>query len=823
MMPSSPITPQTIEQQGLGNSAVDELQKESTRLALQKFLEQNVRHATEPVSNEKVYQYRNARLNDLYFRGKQYVQMYMVQGEMKYRVTNNESRVSPNEVLDNPFLYDYIFPLFQSCVLKLASVIGTRAPNLQAAARIPGNQGQIRRSRIAQRFDSYLSGHWNKDAIQPNLYQILALHGTAFGYVHWNTDASRYGQTAQYAPADPGGFVCQNCWSQVPVADAEQAGMACPNCGSQITQDMYQPSIERVQVGQQQIPIGFTPNGAVELRLGSILTVDVPYYMGGIHETPNSTLDSVSYLIEEYETSKWNLLAQYKDYNQELLQHMNESLQPSPLSKASPQLSSNVRQASLSPSGTRALVTGINDLWLHTGVWITEKMYDGLSIQDRSGNLSEIMRQNFPNGAKFCYVNSRLVGIYPEKLTAHWSMCKPGISPGIYGDPIFDDVRQACDVANDALNILVQAMEHSVGEVAYDKGIIDSKYLRDNRAEFGTWLGVVPTSGRALADHFFRIPGATLDESLWNFIQSYMDKVLEAKGIVPSLFGGGSVEQTARGAEIRRNQALAQHVPIWRNMGAFHEAISQNAAMIAAEKSGGKLYLNARSQAEEIDIESIDELLAGGWTYNAEETMPLTPGQRRDWIFDLTNNQAAATLLSLVDPTTGQPIPQNLDKMKEAAAIEDWYIVNMDQYNRAMDVVHQLLQQPPVQMPDPMTGAIMSQPAIPPDPLLFDGPFVINTVRGWMQSDEGREQSEENPSGYAHVRSYLEAWNQFMQQQQAMMMAQQAAVNGPGGPPPGGGGPPPPGGGAGAPPPQQAGSGDELGDQVDAGAAALQA
>lgn len=779
---------------------------------------------------EKLHQYIEARLNNLYFRSKQYLSLSPFASNLDLRPSSDAAALaftSRESQSANPFLYDYILPIFAGDVLKLASVLATRAPNLKAIPYIPGRPLDASLSRVANRGLSYLRSHWDLDAFLNQTVLGLCNSGTQFSYVQWETSNDLYGSTeipgpptTQYIPDHPSYYECFNCGARSSEADHMEFGGRCRQCEAPLGPETLVQSETVTEVLGPPDPAQtiLAPNGAVSLSLESILTVDVPFYV----KSPE--LEDCPWLRREYESLKWSVARRFAVEAPELLTKLSEPSRP-PTETA--RFASDIRQSQYSPSGYRAFYRDPS-LWLTTELWLTPDMYEAIP-KDTSGTLREQIQSAYPNGLRVAFVNSQPVALYGETLRRHWSACKPSLSEGIYGDPLFSGYRQGCEVINTCLNMVIEALEHMPGEVMFDKALLDSQFLEENAPKWGSWIGV-KFDGRSLSDHVARLPGSEIKEGVVNWMEWYFSKLRETVGITPALFGGGGgPEKTARQTEIERNQALQQHLLTWNNIRRFIARTGENGLDLLATKSNGSLFYRTRSTSIP-QIESLPEitlLVTGGFKVFAEESFPQTPGQRSDSMKETLTNPVAPALLSIVrDPNISPNIvPQNLPILHETLGIEGLEMPDLDYFNLLMETIQQLLQAAP--MP-PMLDQFMQPigpptPSIQPDLVVFPNvQFNIDVLGGWYRkelSQTGSGLVQSNEQGLLNVRAYLESWMFIMEQQMMAQAAQQAAMAGAGGlggeggsseesPSPGGGGgreggggsPPPPSPTAGPPP-----------------------
>jgi hypothetical protein len=744
-----------------GSNSSSLLSSESFKLSVAKLLD-TVR-APAQYDWEKLHQYLEVRMNDLYFRGKQYLAMSPFGQFVDLKPSNDPAYLAftSKEAQDaSPFLYDYILPIFRGDVLKLASVVGTRAPNLKATPFIQGKPLQSRTARTANKVLAYLRSHFNLDEFSRNLSLGLLKSGTQFGYVNWNVSRELYGtgqvqgppQIVQVPEHEPY-YQCYRCGETATEAERMEFGGRCKRCEAELGEENLVTAETSVGV-EQPGEMMETVNGAVELTLTSVLTTDVPFHV--------KDMESAPWLKYEFDAYKWALIRKYKGEAPELVGKMNEAPYGATTTE---QWAADIRQAQMNPSGTRAYSRDPN-LWLSTELWITPEMYEAVPV-DQSGNTRQILEEEYPEGVRVCYVNSRPVALYSEKLARHWTSCKPNLSESLFGDPVFSDYRQGVDVLNDSLNMIIEALEHTTGEVVYDSQALSREYLENNAARAGVWLPA-NFQGRSSGDLFYRVPGSEIKEGIIQFVEWYIKQLRESVGITPALFGA-SQAQTAREAEINRNQALQQHLLMYNNMREFLARTMENSIYVLSTHSKGELYYRSRvpGKAQMERVQDLSILQQGGYKVWAEEAFPMTPGQRRDWIGDVLQNPQSYPIVSLVkDPNFPPLVPQNLGRIHESLSLDDWYIEGLDAYNRMLEIIDELLGGEVVQQVDQMTGQPVAMPSMQPDTLLFEPGFAIQVLRGWLHTEDAREAEEIQPGGFENVRAYLEAWMQVEQQQQ---------------------------------------------------------
>lgn len=735
--------------------------------SIESFLTSDIRSQNDP---EKMWQYAQLRRNHFYYTDRQHLQLTQGgMGVLDYKpVSGGMEPRSKN--IDSPF--DYSLNIYKGLIDKFVAVLGSRSPNVQAMARDLGNESQARLKRKADRLAPYLRSHWGMDAFHRHLCLSLAKNGTTFSFARWVTNKQRYGETVlptfdiQDMPMGEAVYQCPRCGTETPEAQASSLGPApmCQGCGSPLGMESLQsaPMVPTpIQTGQQVYE-----NGAVEMTLVTPDAALVPFWIKNLDEAP--------WLLYEYEEDKGKLVQAYPQLRP-MAQSEMDYLDTTPSARYT-------RDVFTSPTG---YVWGRRKgRWLYSRLWLDASTYEVLP-NDQSGNLRQQISEVCPEGTKITRIAGKIIDIQPDNFRRGWAACKPGPSESIYCDPYFNSLIQIQDCINDAENMVVETIERVTPLVGVANDLLDVERFREYANLPGEFVPLLVSAGTDVNKSIIKFPGAEVNPALFNFIDWLLQKGQEITGILPAIFGAGEGTQTAREAEIRRNQALAQLNTVWNEIRGFEARTYENGAYQAAKFSGGKLYSSkgSRDSVEAMEIADIEELLSPGWYYSVEESMPMTPGQRRDQAMEFLNMPPQSMGAVVLDVGN----PANLGGLMEAVGRPDWKIKNLAMRERLLDIIAQLAQQPPTMpppmldpmgMPDPMAPPPMPQPSISPDTFLFDPMIAVETVRDYLLGEQGRELEESNPDGFQNVLLYGQAY--------------MAILNTPPPAPPGGSGGPPP-------------------------------
>jgi DNA-directed RNA polymerase subunit RPC12/RpoP len=648
----------------------------------------------------------------------------------------------------------------------------------------------------------FLRDEWNVDELNQELVRMLCTSGTVFSRLSWEAKGGGYGgegeeggavlnESSERMAPKPGYepyYACQKCGAENSPAEAmeqmeEDQIPRCKECGGELgMQDLVEPDETQVnyeEMYEREVPTNQSPWGCSRLRLATTTTIDLPFH--------TKIIEDADWVKEERYVSKWDVIQAHRaaflrEENKGLLTRLihvagTTATGRSPVSYLGyPPPGAETELRLQHPSGGYSQYLHQRSLALYTEVWLPRKMYEG--IQDSSGDLRNALWNQYPEGCRICYVDGYPVDIVRESIAETITACKPGMDSYLQEDPAFADYRDGMDLICDSVNILVQAAEHSVSEVAFDESILDVEMLRNYAAQHGTYLPVERPDGRALSDSFFRLPGADLDDAIMKFIDFTLTTIRESKGVIPALFGGGDVEPTARGAEIRRNQAMMPHNIMWGNIRRFWGDNYKKGVRMYAVRGSDKLYKRSLGEGadEFITIPNVRELEKGGLVYQIDENYPATPGQRRDWLREILQNSDTHAIFSVVSTETGKVLPQNIPLIHEAIGMDDWYIENLNAYNYIQEQIYRLLDLPPQPEEISPDGQPFQRSPIPIDPNLIDADLAVLLIRDYILSDEGRDYAEDPNSSLSNVTAYLAEWINHLEQEKQKALAEEQAA-----------------------------------------------
>lgn len=694
---------------------------------------------------EKVSQYALLRRNDAFWRGAQYsTPGFLFQGGAATVPVGDTASISSPDVVDEEeaFLDAYNTNIYRSNLRKLIAVIGGRAPNVNGEPRIKDDDLHISRARLAQKVANLYYDIWDSRRLQRRLALSGAKNGTTFLYTPWVVDGVRYGysdipvQEAASVTVGPGSFTCPECGQEGSEEELPGAPI-CPNCGSDLPPESLHEgiSIDSIsQQGSQQYP-----SGNVEIFLESGLTVTTPF---DIMDLPQA-----EWLRYEFETSPGSLYREFPE-----LRKMSAPTGGSSISHSG-DIGRYTRDQLRSFDSAQHY--GRYGRWLMTTFWWRPLMYEYIVDEE----VREFFKTNYPEGSRHVSVNGFLLRVVPERMDDVWAVMVPEEHETMWPSPYMDESIQFNEQISTALNIAVSAAERSVAFNLYDPNVIDGRVANRLGRRFAEWLPANPGSAGNLKEGIRQINPSEMRPEHLQLAQVLREFDRDISGITEILFGGGPPHATLGEAELKRGQALMMLGPFWDATRRVWERAMQNAVLQFARHSDGNFYVPRETGGEEaIPIsEDLGQLLEGGWLFHADESMPMTAGQRRAYLL---------SLLQTVPPELIDQMqlfhPSNANVFADILAMpggEGW---QSKMRTALLDVMRRLAAEEPTFEPDPFTGDLVPAPSIPPDKFLFDPAIASAVVPEWLLTP-GADRPPEGSPGWQNVYLYGRAYFDMMQ------------------------------------------------------------
>jgi len=521
----------------------------------------------------------------------------------------------------------------------------------------------------------------------------------------------------------------------------EQPQDNCPNCGNLVTMEQTTQSFSTTKI------VGKTkhPKSRVCLEAYGGLYVKIANYAKTAEQTP--------YLIHSQEVHYASAMEEYE--------HL----------LGNPKLLNQLKSQGVGPMDTYAQWGRLNTLYMgeypnyvvtNRKAWLRPCSYNILGDQEDVKELKKL----YPRGVKVCLVNDEFGSAEPQLLDDYWSISVNPLEDYLTHDPAGIPLVAPQEITNDTISLVLQTMEHGVGQTFADPGVLNFKSYRDTETIPGGVYEATPKSGKGLSEAFYQVKTATLSSEVLPFFELIQSLAQLVSGALPSLFGG-QLDGSNTASEYSMSQAQARQriqntyklfTSVWKEVqGKAIPMFINN--MKADEKDVQRLpdgsFINIFIRMSELEgkIGKID--------LDAADNLPLTWSQIKDTIMKMFELQNPLFLEMLT-------APENIPVLRDAIGLNDFYIPGEDDRSKQNDEIRQLLESEAIQ--DPETGQF--EPSVDIDPLYDKHNIQFEIIRQWATSEAGRLTKIENEAGYQNVllhgqKHYFEMNKQLILQQGA--------------------------------------------------------
>lgn len=683
---------------------------------------------------EREWVLRQIRKSSLYLRGLQYSAPFLY-GNGYTEFNQNGSPIS-NSTGDGggTGLYDYVQNIYRGYGRKFCAVLGQRSPNVKAVADDPGDDAAIKATRVADNAAAILRAMWDVDIRNMELALCMWSDGTAFGYTPYVKNGRKYGYSTEpkmevrEVATGPATFHCMQCGATTPEEQVNPSAPACPQCGAPLGPESYREP----ETMQSPVVTGTVQyeKGAVELELMSMLFVSVPFSCRGLDDAP--------WLSYEYEVPRGRLLQMYPE-----LRGKGFMDAAGGDTSSSSGVAQTTRETVANPIGIPT--PHRSNRWSYRRTWLRPEMFE--CVRDEGHR--RVLLETYPSGLKITLVQGQIVELEDEDLSDVWAFCKPETSQYIYADGIGFDLMPVQDLINDcSVNIPAETIERGLAVTFANPQVLDIDQWSQHQAKAAEVIPALAMVGDTLANSFFQLPPTKFSDQImpWGVAMESMGQ--QIVGVVPEIFGGGNAD-TARQAEINKNAAMMQLGTTWTYARKFWEKVYSNGVRQLAKWGAGVI----RHGNFVVDM---SELQDAGYHFEADEAMPMTWAQQRDFLMWLLEKPP-----QLLD-AYGVTHPNNVERNKALLGMTDYYTPGLDEYDKTMETIQKLSEAAPIQKPGD-DGSMQLTPSIEPDEFEDDHASVVKMVQAWSNSLPGRSVRESNPDGYANVIAFGKAHAEMAQ------------------------------------------------------------
>jgi hypothetical protein len=582
---------------------------------------------------------------------------------------------------------------------KYVAVLGNSAPRVRAVSNNPANNESTVDSELAE---ACIRDAWIKLEIDRK-WPALAFHqyvtGPAYIRTFFNTDARKYGSSTEPT----------------------------------IEQGMTPDGIPVPTPGQPKT----YANGDVEIRVYSVLEIEHPFMA--------EELENCYFFKCEEMVPKWDALDQEED---KLGQYRETEVPDSDLSPASV-AAAEARESSGAPSGLGHAKRP--HLWRRREWWAQPSMFQSIT----SDTIRKQFKSQFPEGIYIRRYGDITTKVEARRLTDEWTVCKTGRGVRIYENAVCSDGLPLQQWINDAFNLVMETLLRSIPQTLVRSNLLDRESW-SRKEPVPAEIILVPPGEGALENEIVQIPPTRVNDQTVPTITMVRGIMQDISQIRPELTGGGPLANTFREAKQRKDQALLGISPQAREMQYAAARVAENIVRMRAKYASGTITVPKKSSfGEESDVVDMSRLTDPGTTWHAEsdDNFPMTLADRWDKMWALLKEfpPEVQKMLGIMDPL-------NLNQTLELLQLPDFESQLVDQRNKTLADINQLLQAQPIPAPPGPPGQPpgQPQPSIQPD-AYDDHEFCSEFLARWLLSKTGQSTKQSNPNGFQNVELFQAA------------------------------------------------------------------
>lgn len=697
-----------------------------------------------PTQADRDQQVRDCRKADMYYRGIQYLQSFMLQNGQQglLPVTMFSDLVGQAVDQDDmPDVADYTVNFYKGDIDKFVAVALKQTIQHKAAPIIESYKDQATdKLRTADAVSGYLDTIWGIQGIREKILYSLAKYGPAFIYTPYITDG-KLGTTkitvySHEEKETPAKWQCVECGEETPQgeeAQGEEGEIICPSCMAPFTEESLIPSSMELELKEEEHE---TTNGTCGCHITNWMTTLTPKFCTGP--------DDAAWWGYEYEAPAG---------------HINQLLQQAGKKQSTQQVTDDlaafVRNRVATTSGL--MYSNISqDVRTVRRIWFTPGMF--WELPPSQHELIDKLDKMFPRGCMLLMVGDEPYVVEEGALTDCWEAIIPQKSDYLQtADAMFKPYFEASDIVNSIVNLVEGIIATSAPVVAYRSDMLEPRVV--NAVMGRGYRSMIPMKGDARGA-FQDLPISQPSGVAQAFIQFIIATFREIVGVSPNMWGMGNYN-TAKEATLAAEQSLQVFHPIFEKIAQGLADAKYNSALLLAEFSGGYLPL-LDGRTKPMELPDIEVLLDGGWKYDFDPTLAISTAARRDTLRELMNNQGVSQYLGLQHPL-------NVRAAHEMFGLNGMYVPGEDELKFVQSLVDKVLNGEPVDLPPSN---------------LVNPQFAVEVIKSALLSEKGRQIQATDPGTW-------EMGVQFLEGMLGMMGQGQGQQGPPQGPPPEG--PPPEG------------------------------
>jgi hypothetical protein len=689
------------------------------------------------VAHEKQRQYRRLRKAHEYYNGRTYLVPDITAGYLDWTYVQRPGNTQDNAEAFG--LYDYHIDIIKSYGRKYFGVLGVRPfHNVKGMPDDSQSETDRKAALQAELGAQWCKAKWNIRILNIVLFYLQWKAGTVYVYTPFVADKDVFGETEepqyieQMVEVEPGGYRCPQCGSKSSELAAGETVDAdyniapqsmCAQCGAPLSELNFEEPVS-VKVPQEIEPKKYPGSGPLCL-LETGYTVTIPF--------DAKNIEKAGYVVYEKEDDRALLLSLYGKTLRDLLDEKGE---------IKPTDETGMRTAGVHARAESASIDGTTfygrqTRWSHTRTWLQPFFYEYVEDQ----NLRETLYAQYPDGLKVSSVEGHPVKFENEASADVWSQFEPEPGDFAYHDPMCWGILGHQDVVNDVINIEVARQERGLPTAIADPDVINIEAINNRPYLPQEIIEAKPGAGGRLDDAIKILPTPQGESKSGDLLSMMDNNVQQHSGLLPSVWGGGERQPTAKAEQIRLNQGMMQ-----LSVQGEYAMLGWNTVLTKAVKLIGKyapknLVVKTQGRGASSEVVDVEALKAGHWHFESDVGIPMSWAEKQQAIDGIIreNPQVAHAL--------GLDMPSGVEVVKDFLLpnTPELQIPGDDIWQYTLDVIEQLLQGEAIENGPELL------PSIPPQDFVEDPAAMAENARLWLISDTGRKAAKENPAGWRNV------------------------------------------------------------------------
>jgi len=417
-----------------------------------------------------------------------------------------------------------------------------------------------------------------------------------------------------------------------------------------------------------------------------------------------------------------------------------------------------------------------NNLITFTRAWMRPWAFESVENEQKRDQLKKI----YPNGCYVAFAGDVYCESRDENMDDHWKMIHAMPGDGQVTPSLGQALLSLQERINELCNILDETFEHGIASTIMDSNLMPPGAVKDQVALPGAFYWLTKQPGQSFRDQILQLAPSQVGGELIGYLDKLIGELSQfISGALPSLWGGEMENNdTASGYAQAKEGAMGRLGLTWREIKYFIADVMVDAV---------NCFRANRYEDVEIPLEGKSGEWHSEWIRQADLKGNLCAYPESDEEYPVLWAEMRAVVLSLLQ--SQQPgiqeilaHPDNVELIQSLIGLTDFVIPEGDSRDKQHREIEQLLKEQPIMGPDGQP-----QPSLPVDPWADDHQVELETVKTWLNSEEGQGAKEENQMGWQNVKAHgMMHEVEIMQAAiKAQLAAAPAATLGPKGPPPG--------------------------------------